>query len=68
MTDNDFDFTPSPIKRFIPIPDDYPTFYEQAHQMRINADIIKKEISNHVDAEIARFKKELEECSIKNLK
>jgi hypothetical protein len=68
MTDNDFDFTPSPIKRFIPIPDYYNPFSKQAHQMRINADIIKKEITDHVDAEIARFKKELEECSIKKLK
>lgn len=33
-----------------------PTFEEISTQMRINADIIMKEISDHVDAELKRFK------------
>ncbi len=37
-----------------------PTFEEIASQMRLNADIIKKEITDHVNAEISRFKREVE--------
>lgn len=43
---------------FIPIPDYEPTYEEITIQMRINADIIKKEISDHIDKEIERFKRE----------
>jgi len=37
------------------IPTYGPTFEEVSKQMRINCDILKKEFSDHVDKEIARF-------------
>lgn len=43
------------------IPNPAPDPQEIAKQIRINCDIVKKEISDHVDAEIARFKKEIGE-------
>ncbi len=42
------------------IPQFTPTFEEISKQMRINQKIIMKEITEHVDKEIERFKKELE--------
>lgn len=47
----------------INIPEYTPSFKEVSKQMRINADIIMKEISDHVDREIERFKQHL--CEIK---
>ena len=44
-----------------PIPIHTPTFEEISVQMRINCDILKREISDHVDDEIKRFKKEINE-------
>jgi hypothetical protein len=34
------------------IPQNTPTFEEVSKQMRINVDILKKELSDHVDKEI----------------
>ena len=39
------------------IPEYTPTFEEIGKQMRINVDILKQEITDHVDKEIARLKK-----------
>lgn len=41
------------------IPDPTPTFSEVANQMKINADILKQEITDHTNAEILRFKHEI---------
>ncbi len=41
------------------IPENSPTFQEISTQMRINVDILKKEISDHCDKEIERFKNEI---------
>ncbi len=49
------------LRYTINIPDCNPTPYEIAKQMRLNADIIMKEISEHVDKEIVRFKKGINE-------
>ncbi len=54
-----FDFLHAPYKRptyITRIPEYSPTFEELSKQMRINADIIMKEISDHVDSELERFK------------
>ncbi len=59
---NAFDFLHAPYRRpmyITQIPEYTPTSEEIAKQMRINADIIKKEISDHVDQELKRFKEEL---------
>lgn len=42
------------------LPPYVPDFSEIAKQMRINVDVLKKEITQHVDFELARFKKEIE--------
>lgn len=42
------------------IPQYIPTFEEISKQMRINQEIVMKEISEHVDKEIERLKKEIE--------
>lgn len=42
------------------IPECMPSFYELANQMRINQEIVMKEISAHVDKEIERLKKSIE--------
>lgn len=39
------------------IPKDCPTFEELSKQMRINIDILKKEITAHVDRELERLRK-----------
>ena len=41
------------------IPEYMPTFQEISTQMRINVDFLKKEISDHCDSEIQRFKNEI---------
>jgi len=41
------------------IPEYTPTFEEISILMRINADFLKKEISDHCDLEIKRFKNEI---------
>jgi hypothetical protein len=43
------------------IPDCKPAPHEIAKQMRLNADIVMKEITDHVDKEIVRFKKGINE-------
>lgn len=43
-------------KSSLPVPEI--DFQEVAKQMRLNADILMKEISDHVDKEIERFKRE----------
>jgi len=48
-------FWPSQIE-YIPIPEYIPTFEEVSKQMRINVDILKQEITDHVDKEIERLK------------
>lgn len=45
---------------FIPIPEYSPTFEEISKQMRINIDILKHEITEHVDNELKRFKDGME--------
>lgn len=45
------------------LPESLPNFQEISKQMRINADILKLEISDHVDKEIQRFRKEMKICS-----
>jgi len=42
------------------IPEYIPTFKEISTQMRINIDFLKKEISDHCDSEIQRFKNQIE--------
>ncbi len=42
------------------LPDYLPTPQEIAKQMRINVDILKFEITEHIDREIERFRKEVE--------
>ncbi len=37
------------------IPEYTPTFDEVSKQMRINVDILKQEITQHVDCELIRF-------------
>jgi hypothetical protein len=39
-------------------PKPYANFKDIAMQMRLNVDILKQEITKHVDNEIERFKKE----------
>lgn len=41
------------------IPDPIPSFSEMAKQMKINADILKQEITDHTNSEILRFKQEI---------
>lgn len=43
-------------KNYDKIPEYEPSFTELSKQMRINADIVMKEISEHVDKEIKRLK------------
>jgi hypothetical protein len=43
-------------RKSTPIPQYTPTFEEVSKQMRINVDIFKQEITDHVDKEIARLK------------
>ncbi len=38
------------------IPDSHADFKEVAKQMRINVDILKEEITKHIDDELKRFK------------
>lgn len=45
----------------ITIPNYAPPHYEIARQMRIDADNIKKEISDHVDSELKRFREAMRE-------
>lgn len=42
------------------IPQHIPTFEEISTQIRINQEIVMKEITEHIDKEIERFKKEIE--------
>lgn len=53
------------IPNITPIPNYNPSFTELSKLMRINADIIMKEISDHVDKEIERLKKEKYEVFMK---
>lgn len=46
------------------IPDFLPTFKEISEQMKINQEIVMKEISDHTNKELERFKNELDK--IKN--
>jgi hypothetical protein len=39
------------------MPTYYPSFEEISKQMKINVEILKKEISEHIDKEIERLKK-----------
>lgn len=43
------------------IPSYTPTFEEISKQMKINQEIVMKEISEHVDKELERFRKEMNE-------
>lgn len=43
-------------RKSTPIPNYISTFEEISKQMRINIDIIKQEITDHVDKEISRLK------------
>lgn len=52
------------LPKMTSIPDCMPDHQEIAKQMRINADIIKKEITDHVDKEIKRFKQEMTNAPI----
>jgi hypothetical protein len=47
------------------IPDFAPAYREVAKQMRINVDILKKEISDHIDKELERLSKEMKVCECK---
>jgi hypothetical protein len=42
-----------------PIPEVKPSFKEISEQLRINADILMKEMSEHADKEIERIRKEV---------
>ncbi len=42
------------------IPDASPSFEDISKQLRINADIIMKEFTDHIDKEIVRFRNEAE--------
>ncbi len=42
------------------IPDCKPSYEEISKQMRINFDILKQEITDHIDKELKRFRQELE--------
>ncbi len=54
------DYTIDPNQYSPSIPPYTPTFEEISKQMRINQEIVMKQISDHVDREIERFKKEIE--------
>lgn len=41
------------------IPDNPLNYIQITQQMKINVEILKKELSDHVDNEIERFKKEI---------
>ena len=47
------------------IPEYSPSFHEIATQMRINVDILKQEITEHINREIERFKSEIAELKSK---
>ena len=47
-------------RKSTPIPQYTPTFEQVSKQMRINVDILKQEISDHVDKEIERLRKEID--------
>ena len=49
------------LKPFVPIPVVRPTYEQIAKQMRINVDILMKEISEHVDKEIERLSRKIKE-------
>ncbi len=58
------DAEPSVSFKYIPkydpeIPNPQPTYKEISEQMRINADILMKEVSEHINSEIERFKLEI---------
>jgi hypothetical protein len=47
-------------KQFLKIPELQPSFKEISELMRINADIVMKEITDHIDKELTRFKESCE--------
>lgn len=49
------------------IPDPQPSFTDIARQMRINVDILKEEITNHINTELKRFRNELEKEKIQKM-
>lgn len=49
------------------IPDPQPSFTDIARQMRINVDILKEEITNHINTELKRFRDELEKEKIQKM-
>lgn len=44
------------------IPNPTPSFEQVSKQMRINVDVLKEEITNHINAELERFNTELEKA------
>ncbi len=47
------------------IPNLEPDFVEISRYMRINVDILKNEISDHIDAELKRFNQEIQKIKEK---
>lgn len=56
MTKNIYAYNPT-------IPDCEPNPMEISKQLRINADILKQEITDHIDSELKRFKSEKEKIN-----